>query len=60
MILPKEYEKIIRENKDESKERKTGESTGVKELKVKEWLQEAKNTQAGRRKGCDQSGEFLN
>lgn len=62
MILSQQYEKIIRENKNESKERKAvrRENTGVKELKVKEWLQKAKNTQTGRRKGCGQSGEFLN
>lgn len=63
MILSQQYEKIVRENKNESKGRKEvrRESTGVKELiKVKEWLQKAKNTQTRRRKGCGQSGEFLN
>lgn len=35
------------------------EHFGVKGLEVKDWVQWAKNMQAGRREGCGQSGELL-
>lgn len=60
--MSKYYEKnySTRENKHKSRERRALWKIGVKGLEVKEWVQWAKNMQAGRREGCGQNGELLN
>lgn len=60
--MSKHYEKLTVQEKTSIKVEKEEHfgSTGVKGLEVKEWVQWAKNTQAGRREGGAQNGGFVN